>query len=135
MKIILNLVYCGIASICLMASAGINTIYTQTDLALGTFNECYQNWWTSNFYAFSAAYAQFGLNGDIHAFMNDPRIIQYVTDTCNFYHEKTGQWILPRDIEVVFTPVERDQLTREFNQKYGFNPEDLMKLMYKYTIK
>ena len=59
--------------------------------------------------------------------LSDPEVVKYLTNLCNFYHEKTGEWIrLTFDEIPNFGSTERDlQLSQEFQSKFTI-PESVI---------
>lgn len=51
--------------------------------------------------------------------LNDPQVKTYITNYCNFYHEKTGIWIDVKDAPKLGNLTNNDiMLNKEFEEKY-----------------
>jgi len=53
--------------------------------------------------------------------LTDPEVKSYISNLCNFYHEKTGTWFN------FFTDKPDPKVSEEFNQTYGSRMPDSMK--------
>lgn len=51
--------------------------------------------------------------------LHDPQVKTYITNYCNFYHEKLGKWINDKDMPKLGNLTNQDiMLSREFEEKY-----------------
>ena len=78
-----------------------------------TFNTCYSTVATSILYA--SMFTPTIIN------LNDPEIKEYITNICNFYHEKSGVWINSlNDLPKVSDASEKYIMElKEFESKYN----------------
>ena len=59
--------------------------------------------------------------------LTDPKMKAYISNICNFYHEKTGIWIDSSYNDPIDDQIDYYTLGNEFNQKYGNTMPDSMK--------
>lgn len=78
-----------------------------------TFFRCYTS--------FSSAFMMFNELTPTTVNLTDPQVKAYISNLCNFYHEKIGIWI------EFFTDKPDPKLGEEFNQKYGSTMPDSIK--------
>lgn len=60
--------------------------------------------------------------------LTDPKVKAYISNLCNFYHEKTGTWFN------IFTDNPDFKISEEFKQKYGSTMPDSMKEFFNMSI-
>lgn len=54
--------------------------------------------------------------------LNDPQMKQYITNYCNFYHEKLSKWITSTEMTELGELTENDiLLSKEFEERYKDN--------------
>ena len=59
--------------------------------------------------------------------LTDPKMKAYISNICNFYHEKTGIWVDSSYNDPIDNQIDYYTLGKEFNQKYGNTMPDSMK--------
>jgi signal peptidase I len=94
------------------------TTWNTTQLTEGSLNDCYKN--AVSMLLFASIFTPENL--ELTDFMN-PELKQHLSNFCNFYHEKTGQWITTIGELTEYSEKYGD----EFAQKYP-TPESLTKL-------
>lgn len=101
----------------LMQYAHGQTAENQTET--GSFFRCYTSF--SSFFLMSNQLTPATVD------LTDPQVKTFITNTCNFYHEKTGKWI---DV-LSFNALDIDaKVIEEFNHTYGSTmPESLKEFM------
>jgi len=64
--------------------------------------------------------------------LSNPEVVTYLTNLCNFYHEKTGEWIRLTAAEIPYLgETEKDlQLSQEFQSKFTI-PESVIQVVSK----
>lgn len=90
-----------------------------------TFADCYEE--SVNKLVLEAKSISYELNFD------DPKMQTYLINVCNFYHEKTGEWINALGYMANLT---NPELTKEFYNKYpGILPKQILDLRQNIMMK
>lgn len=104
----------GIVGLVLTQYANGQTFDNQTET--GSFFRCYTSF--SSFFLMSNQLTPATVD------LTDPQVKTFITNTCNFYHEKTGKWIDVLSLNALDIGA---KVIEEFNQTYGSTMPDSLK--------
>lgn len=102
-------------------------IVNAQEIETRTFEDCYRDTTVSIFMA--------SMFSPISVDLNDPEFKQFITNACNFFHEKTGLWMdIAKDDpgpEITKDP----KIFQEFTERYGSTMPKSLNDLWNYQIK